>query len=181
MAREKKRGGVPLRAVVSINPKGEIHGAFESISQAAKLYGSNIQSVWKALNYGTYFRKLRWMYEADYRELWMQGRTHELVYNRKQEFSEKVKEGIGNMTPEQKAEHNRNKSEARKKYLNEHPDAFDRFAHHQKCRAVRCETTGEEFESIKACAEHYGLNLGCFRRALSCRGGRYRGKIYVRL
>ena len=169
------------RPVVSIAPNGEINGYFESILQAANIYGTNMQAIWKALNYGTYCRKMHWMYEEDYKRYWMEGRTSELAYNRKKERSENIRKGMANMSPEAKARLNKAKSENRKRWLKEHPEKSFEVCVKRKFRRCRCLTTGEEFESIKECAEKHGLVLDSLRRAFTLRGGRHKGKVYQRL
>lgn len=121
------------------------------------------------------------MYEEDYKQYWMEGRTSELAYNRRKEFSERVREGCSKMSDEQKDSMKKSKSEARKKWLREHPEYDYWVANRMKFKRVCCLSTGEEFESIKACAEQHGLNLGYLRKAINYKGGRYKDKVYVKI
>ena len=178
---EKKRRKNEARPVVSITPSGEINGYFESLSEAGRLHGSDIHGVWKALNYGSYFRKMRWMYEEDYRKYWMEGRTSELAYNRKKERAEKIRQGMAKQSAETKARAGKLKSEASKRWARENPEKSKEVYVTRKYRRCRCLTTGEEFESIKECAEKHGLRLESLRHAFKLRGGRHKGKVYIRL
>lgn len=164
-----KRNPYGRRCVVSVAPSGDIIGSFDSITQAAQAIGTTVHNLWRTIRQQTFCRKLRWMYEEDYRELWMQGRTGELAYNRRQLRKDHIREALNNLPQEVKERRAKRISRYRKKLFENNPDEHLRKMQEKRMRKVRCVTTGETFDSIKLFCDKYGAKPG---NAWACLNGR---------
>lgn len=141
------------RPVVAINSKGEVIGSYDSIMEAARTNGSFPSNIDHALRFRTYHKKVLWMYEEEYRDYWMSGKTDELRNSYLKWKSETAYKRRDAMTDETKKSRARKISVARKAYLKEHPGAMV-----TRTRPVLCVTTGEKFDSVAGFADRYGMH-----------------------
>lgn len=120
--------------------------------------GFSESSISNAISCGGTSYRVRWMKEADYRDIWMNGKTDDLKYSYKGMKSDRIRKGWRNLSPEHRERRKANISKSRKKFVAEHPESMEntRKAHLQP---VFCISTGEYFDSIKSFAEAYGLNI----------------------
>lgn len=157
------------RPVVAVSPKGEIVAYYESLTEASKDAKIDVSNLCQGVRQGLYRRKLRWMYEEDYREYWMAGKTDELAYNRREERNSHIAEALRNLSPEKKEQRRKSLSAACKKRYAENPGYHLHKVQENRRRKVRCSTTGEEFNSIKDFCLKYGASRG---NAWACLNGR---------
>ena len=148
------------RPVVAVSPKGEIVAYFESMTAASKDTGVCVSNICQAVRKGLFRRKLKWMYEEDYREYWMSGRTEELMYNRRKERNENIRVALRNLSPETKENRRKKLSEyAKRRYVEDKNHLLKIYTEKRK-RKIRCVTTGEEFDSINAFCQKHGATPG---------------------
>ena len=145
------------KAVVAVNSKGNIAGAYKSISEAARINGFDRSAIGHAISTGCLSYKLRWMLEPDYRKLWFEGRTSELCYSFRQVAAEIGKKRWSNASEEARKRWRKSLSEAAKRKLKEHPEMLEKM-NKAFCKPVLCITTDEVFESASAFARAYGSN-----------------------
>ena len=161
-------------AVVAINSKGEVAGSYESITQAARINGTECQNISKAIANRTYHRKHLWMYEKDYRNYWMEGRTDELKISWKEFCSKRSKKRWANMSEGSKAERNRKVSLARRlDESNTHRMSALGISRRKK---VKNYTYGEVYESVTAAAKALGSDTAYISRVIK-EGRTYKGNV----
>ena len=165
----KERNPYGRRHVVAVSPSGEIAGSFDSITLAAQTVGTTVHYLWRSIKQQTFCHKLRWMYEEEYREYWMKGRTSELAYNREQLRKDHIREALNNLPKEVKERRARKISLYRKQLFKEGPDYHLKNMQAKRMRKVRCVTTGETFDSIKLFCDKYAARPG---NAWACLNGR---------
>ena len=159
------------KPVVAIDYKGDIIGAYDSILQAARINESNPDNIYKAIQKKTFHRKVRWMYEEEYRDYWMSGRTDELRNSYKQWKQEVAMKRRDAMTEETRKSRAQKVSAARKAYLKEHPESMVK-----RTRRVLCVTTGEKFDSVTDFARRYGMHISNVSHAIRS-GHRAKGMV----
>ena len=142
------------RAVVAIDYKGEIVGAYDNVSEAAQINGSHKNNIYKALSERIYHRKVLWMWEEDYRDYWMEGKTDELRNSFRAKKRKSMQEAIKRRTEEKTVLWKSNISASRKKYIKENPDCMPK-----RNKKVLCVTTGKTYESATALAKELGVPL----------------------
>lgn len=163
------------KPIVSIDGKGEIAGYFESTAQAARCLGMYVANLHRAVRKGRLCKGKKWMYESDYRDYWMEGRTNELAYSEHEIRSQRAARAWSRLTPDQKKERGKLISKAHRasaKVQNSDTTA----AYKATSRAVMCVSTGERFESIAKCARGIGASPSGVARALK-EGKRIKGFI----
>ena len=143
--------------IVAISQKGEILAYYESIAEAARMNGFSESSISNAISNGGTSYRVKWMKEADYRDVWMKGNTEELKYSYKEIKSERIRKGWRNSSPESRARRGANISKSKKRSVQEHPESMEK-ARRARMQPVFCVSTGAYFDSIKSFAEAYGLN-----------------------
>lgn len=161
--------------IVSVDEKGEMAGYFDSTAQAARCLGMHLGNLHRAVRKGRICKGKRWMYESDYRDYWMEGRTGELAYSEHEIRSQRAVRSWNRLTPEQKKERGRLISKAHRasaKVRNSDTTA----AWKATSRAVMCVNTGERFESISNCARSLGVSPSGASRALR-EGKRIKGYV----
>ena len=84
------------KAVVAVSSRGNIAGAYESISEAARINGFHASGISHALSKEYTYKRLKWMLESDYRALWFEGKTDSLSYTLRQRASDKVRKRWNN-------------------------------------------------------------------------------------
>lgn len=143
------------KAVVAISSKGNIAGAYESISEAARINGFDTSGISHALSKDYTYKKFKWMLESEYRKLWFEGRTDELCYTLHQRASDKVRRRWRNATEEERNSWRKSMSESAKRRMQELPGAMEqvRKAH---CKPILCVNTDEVFDSVTAFSKVYG-------------------------
>lgn len=70
------------KLIVAVNSDGTMAGYFESMYDLCRIYHLTNHHVAVSCNTGKLYRGMRWMWDADYKRLWLEGRTHELRYTR---------------------------------------------------------------------------------------------------
>lgn len=143
--------------IVAISQKGEILAYYDSIAEAARMNGFSGSSISNAISCGGTSYRVRWMKEAEYRNIWMEGKTGELKYSYKEMRSDRIRKGWRNSSSESRARRSANISKSKKKFVQEHPESMEK-ARKSHMQPVFCISTGEYFDSIKSFAEAYGLN-----------------------
>lgn len=154
----------PKRPVVSVDTDGSIHGYFESRTEAEKLSGICHKDMGRALKNHYYScRGFKWYYENEYREGWFRfGEEHfawepSVTHKR---FGTGFKKGhtLGNGYQYWTEETRRKRSEASRRlcYLRKERGGYASMAK-KLMKPVVCVTDGMVFESVKACAKHYGI------------------------
>lgn len=146
--------------VVAVKPNGEIAGCFDYIKDAVNLYGMDRHSITDSCKRGTICRGLRWYYEEDFREIWMNGDRESLKYTldpNRDRITYHFKKGHqfrGVLSEEgrrKKRSHIRKVAAMRK----ERGDYELMGVKLQK--AVRCVDDGMEFPSRKEAGLYYGI------------------------
>lgn len=153
------------KAVVAVNSKGNIAGAYKSISEAARINGFDGSGISHAISRGYTYKKLKWMLESEYRKLWFEGRTSELCYTLHERASNRVRKRWANASEESLKRWRKNMSESAKRKNREHPEVYEkvRIAH---CKPVLCITTGEVFESAAACDRAFHVHPNITSQAI---------------
>lgn len=161
------------RPIVSIDGQGEIVSYYESTSQAAKLLGMKVANLHRAVRKGTLCRGRMWMYEADYREYWMQGRTEELAYSEHEIRSQRAVRAWSRLSSEQKKERGRLISRAHHASLK--VQQYDgKSGWTATSKPVMCVNTGKCFDSVRKCAASIGVSPAGISMALKV-GRRIKG------
>lgn len=167
------------RPIVSVDEQGEIVSYYESTSEAAKLLGMHLANLHRAVRKGTICKGRKWMYEAEYREYWMQGRTGELAYSEHEIRSQRAVRSWSRLSPERRKEMGRLIS----KGLRVSPKVrqFDgKSAWSVTSQPVMCVNTGERFDSIKKCAKGLGISAAGIQKALK-EGHRIKGFVITHI
>lgn len=167
---ENKRPG-KKSSVVAVNPDGSIAGYFEYIQDAVDKYGMDRHSITDSCKRGTICRGLRWWYEAEFREIYLRGDIDKLKYtldpNRDRltyHFKKGHKFGNGwDRCSEEKKEKRREL--ARKRAIQMIQEGTKNFAKPNREKAVRCITTGKEYDSLKDCSTATGIPSNQIGRA----------------
>jgi hypothetical protein len=149
-------------AIVAVGPNGDILSYYSSISEAARmnhLYKANIS---KAIKKHSTYRKIKWMYESEYRELWMQKRTGELSFSIHQLRSEAALKGWEGRTKEQREKHRESCRRRRIEYLKTHP-ASPIKKRGNRGKPILCITTGKVYPS----ATRMSIEIGVCRTAVT--------------
>lgn len=68
------------RKVVAVKQDGSMGGCFDSIQTVCEKYGFTAWHIRRSCKTGSIYRGIRWMYEEDYHDLWLQGREQTLAY-----------------------------------------------------------------------------------------------------
>lgn len=102
MSEEGTKWNYNRRPVVALNTKGEVAGYFQSLKKAAECAGCTYHTLWDAIRNERICRKFRWMYESDYRKVWMEGNTDQLQFNAAERRGIAVKAGIHAMDAQKK-------------------------------------------------------------------------------
>ena len=161
------------RPIVSIDEQGNVFGYYESSTEAAKGLGMILANLHRAVRKGTLCKGKKWMYEADYREYWMQGRTHELAYTEHEIRSQRAIRSWRRVSPEERKERGRLISKAH--HASPKVQKMDTSAAvAATSRPVICINTGERFSSIAKCARSLGVSPSGVQRALK-EGKRIKG------
>lgn len=163
------------RPVVSVDEQGNVFGYYESSTEAAKCLGMQVANFHRAVRKGMLCKGKKWMYEADYREYWMQGRTHELAYTEHEIRSQRAIRAWRRVTPEERRERGRLISKAH--HASPKVKKMDTSAAvAANSMAVMCINTGERFPSIAQCARSLRLSPAGVQRALK-EGKRIKGYV----
>lgn len=158
-------------SVVAVNPDGSIAGYFEFIKDAVDKYGMDRHSITDSCKRGTICRGLRWWYEEEFREIYLRGEFDKLKYtldpNRDRltyHFKKGHKAGNGwDKCTEEKKQKRRELS--RKRAFQMIQEGTKNFAKPDRDKAVRCITTGKEYDSLKACSADVGIASNQIGRA----------------
>lgn len=70
------------RSIVAVDTDGSMAGCFDSIKALHEQYHLTKHHIVNSCKTGKLYRGVRWMYEEEYHQLWLEGRTTELAYER---------------------------------------------------------------------------------------------------
>lgn len=68
--------------IVAVDCDGTMAGVFDTIKTACDKYGLTAHLVRRSCKTGSLYRGIRWMYENEYHQAWLNGRTDRLRYDR---------------------------------------------------------------------------------------------------
>lgn len=162
----KGKQGFARRPVVSIRPDGSILKRYASMKEAAKAYGIDRHAIINACKGKFYCQGLMWKYEEDYvawADYSYKRPTNRDKYGRiikGQHFYAPIK-------PENRERAIERHREVSKRRIADPNDNWGK----PHGRPVRCLTTGEDFPSITAAAEHFGVKRETLSSAMyrNCR------------
>ena len=163
------------KPIVAVGSSGQVLSYYESTSEAARMNGLYASSIWKALHNGTPHRRIRWVYESDYRQKWMDGRTDDYSFDIDRMRSDSSFAGWKKRTVQQRETMREKCRESRLRYLETHK-ANTQAAWKKKSKPVLCISTGEVFESASSLARHLGVDHSAVTYAIR-KGRKVRGLI----
>ena len=158
--------------IVAIDADGSMCGYFDGIVYAARKYHLTAGKISEACKTGRIYYGLKWMYDEEYRKLWLEGRTHELAFKRTK-YNQPMKKGTTAFKPMSEWS-----EESRQRRKKKYSETAYRLVHDPNCRfgkvtsrkPVLCVTTGTEYPSIKAAALALGIPKNQISGALTRNG-----------
>lgn len=165
------------KPVVAVNQRGEAVAYYDSAMEASRMSGINVNNLYKAINHGTRCYRLRWLHEADYRTLWMEGRTDELRFSNREIHSDRTSRQWKGMDRKRKEERCRRISERKKELFRQGRISLE-HAVKARSRPLICFNTGEEFPSVTAFARSMGLHTTNVSKAIRL-GRRIKGLVVM--
>lgn len=156
------------KGVVAVNSRGDVVGSYESICEAARVNGFDTAGISRSISRGVIYKRLKWMLETEYRDLWFAHKTDSLYYNIRQLRSDSSRKRWLNASQEKRNEWRKNMSLSAKKKIRECPEVYEacRRAH---LKPILCTTTGEMFESAIEFGKAYNADPRVVRTA-ACKG-----------
>ena len=163
------------KPIVAVGSSGQVLSYYESTSEAARMNGLYASSIWKALHNGTPHRRVRWVYESEYRQKWMDGRTDDYRFDIGRMRSDSAFARWGKISAQQRETMRDNCRKSRLRYLETHM-ANTQAAWKKQSKPVLCISTGETFESASSLARHLGVDHSAVTYAIR-KGRKVRGLI----
>ena len=163
------------RPVVAVGSDGKILSYYTSISDAASMNGLYQSSISRALRTGTLHRNIRWVYESEYREKWMDGRTDEYGFCIRRMRSESATTSWERRTAVQRESMRENCRKSRLEYLRTHPPMTE-AAWRKRSKPVLCISTGKVYESATSFSRFLGVDHSAVTSAIR-KGRKVKGNI----
>lgn len=175
------RGGAGKRPVVALNKDAKVVGMFPSISAMARYMGVPHQNISTCIKEQRPYKRMRIMYEEEFKRLWMFQDTDRLKFGTRKEIrSEALRRRWSCCSQEEKEKFKRKVSETKRiRYLENlsHPL---RISHCKCSHPVMCVETGLKYPSINQAASAIGVRPGSLHRRV-VKGLPCKGYTFVRL
>lgn len=175
------RGGAGKRPVVVLNKDAKVVGAFPSVSELARYMGVTRQSVSVCIKEQRPYKRMRIMYEEEFKRLWLLNDTDRLKFGTSREIRSQA--GLRRWAACTEAE-----KEAMKRKVGQKNRAnYERNAEHplrkrqQECsHPVVCVDTGISYPSITQASAFIGVHPDSLRKQM-LKGRPCRGYTFVRI
>jgi len=161
-----------FKAIVAVGNDGAMAGYFEKIMDAVRKYGFTAGKLGEAIKTGKVYYGFKWMLDDDYKKLWLEGKTHELAFERTK-YNRPMTKGTTPFKP--MAEWS---DESKRKYRESQSRKAKRLWHDPNCKfgkcvvkkPIVCVNTGVEYPSIKQAARELGIQSHQITGAISRHG-----------